>query len=390
MSTPRCTAAVALLAVITIVAGCSPSGTTRESVEAGVVPSPPLPVASPTVPFDPSESIADHDGSVVVTATAGSVTFRSASGDDVVAVDGGAASELRAVSADGRMAALFERASSATSLITVVDRRSGRAEISSYDLPGVVEPEAFSTDGSLLYVIDHQVAAADGAYRVRPLNLASGRLETIVGPSKVPLIEDMNGVGRRQVWAPDGTRLYTLYIRQTHHHHHHHHEDDHQGTDDHPDRDVTGTAGEPGTDAFVHVLDLAEEWAFCLDLPAEFGAGELETTALALSPDGTTVAVADKNAGQVAVASTEELVVSAVHPLVSVPEAASLHLGLTGHHVAVAGDQTIAWYDRDTMAPIGSTVSSAGPVVGFTPTAEGLLAWTDDLQAAPRLVSPRG
>ena len=136
----------------------------------------------------------------------------------------------------------------------------------------------------LLFVIDHQIAEVPGAYRIRPLNLETGLLETIVGPTKVPLQDDMNGIGRRQVWSPDGRRLYTLYIRQTHHHHA-------DGADH--------AHGAPGTDGFVHVLDLDEEWAFCLDLPPSFGRGDLATTALAASPDGDTIAIADANAGEV-------------------------------------------------------------------------------------------
>lgn len=358
--------------------GAAACGSPATAEEYGVTPTPPLPVSTPVVSYDPAQAIADHDGSVVVSVADGVVTFQEKSGtqqEQRVELEDQHV-ELRAVSVDGHMAALFARPSDDASRITVVDRRQAVMKTATFDLPGLVEPEAFSTDGDLLYVIDHQIAAADGAYRVRPLNLATGRLETIVGPTKVPLTEDMNGIGRRQVWAPDGTRLYTLYIRQTHHHHVAGEENPH-------------THGEPGTDAFVHVLDLSEEWAFCLDLPKAFGGGELATTALALSPDGRTVAVADASAESIAFASTETLAVVDVLPLTEPAGSGSLQLGLTAHEVAVGRAQRIFWFDRTTMAELSPEPSTLGAsITGFSSTGSGLLAWTDDVERGPVVVSP--
>jgi len=227
-------------------------------------------------------------------------------------------------------------------------------------------------------VIDHQISQTNGAYRVRPLNLESGRLETIVGPTKQPLIEDMNGSGRRQVWSPNGARLNTLYIRQTHHHH------------DSADGEAAQTHhahGEPGTDGFVHVLDLDEEWAHCLDLPEAFGGGDLSTTALAVSPDGLTLAVADASAGQIAFASSVELAVTRVVPMPDVSIEDELHLGLTRDAVVLASGDTAHWFRLETMEPIGAPIELVGPLSGFTPAPDAVLAWSASPGVSPSQLS---
>jgi hypothetical protein len=183
--------------------------------------------------------------------------------------------------------------------------------------------------------------------------------------------QDMSGQGGRQVWSPDGTRLYTLYIRQTY------------GGDD---RDREGSAGSDrpsGTDGFVHVLDLAEECAFCLALPPSFGQGELASTALAVSPDGTSVAVADVAARQVAFASTVDLGVNRTVDLPPLPSfdlgsiETPLHLALTADLAALAQGERLAWLDSETLAPLdGSPVELSGPVLALTSSGTaGILVW---------------
>ncbi len=338
----------------------------------GVVADPPLPIAAPAVGFNSEGDIADVDGSIVVSVVDGQVVFtRGIDGSRVASADVSEGATLRAVSADGTRAALFEDAGA--SHITVVSvGEDGAAAKQSFVLQGLVEPEAFSTDGTLLYVIDHQVAVEPGAYRVRPLNLATGELETILGPTKLPLVEDMNGQGRRQVWAPDGTRLYTLYIRQTHHHHADGSEHAH---------------GEAGTDGFVHVLDLDEEWAFCLDLPPEFGAGELATTALAVSPDGTTLAIADHSAGRVAFASTTDLAVTDVVDLPDIDPTGEMYIALTEHHMVIGWGSQAHWFDTEHMQPADNDIQLDDTLVGFTSTGDSVLAWGGG-QSEPATLQP--
>ena len=348
----------------------------------GVIAAPPLPTAVPSTVFDPARDIADVDGSTVVTAEGGLVRF--VSGASVPPwFEVGLGAELRAVSGNGEHAALFER-SAGWSLITVISAAGSAEDRKEYRLPGLVEPEAFSTDGSTLFVIDHQVASTAGAYRVRPLDLATGELATILGPTKVPFDDDMNGVGRRQVWSPDGTRLYTLYIRQTHHHH------DAESTDG-GGEPSHGGHGEEGTDGFVHVLDLDEEWAFCLDLPEEFGGGSLDSTALAVSPLGDVVAVADFAAGQIAFADTDALDISRVTSLPTVQLDTDLQIALTAESLALGTGREVWWFDRATMIGLSSTPTLLdAPLSAFTSNSDAVLAWTTDVGDGPTtLAEPR-
>jgi DNA-binding beta-propeller fold protein YncE len=59
--------------------------------------------------------------------------------------------------------------------------------------------------------------------------------------------------------------------------------------------------------AFVHVLSLAEGWAYCVDLPLPFGMGPASAHALALSPDGRRLYTVDRSTGTLAVVDTESL-----------------------------------------------------------------------------------
>ena len=350
--------------------GSAPTGLTQsDGIAYDVLAAPPLPVSAPVTTFDPATDIADLDGSVVVTVSGDQLLFMEHDGDIVASIRVDGAAERRAVSADGTHAALFERVDGASSRIIVVDRNGAEYAVVTYDLPGLVEPEAFSTDGRLLFVIDHQIAEVPGAYRIRPLNLETGLLETIVGPTKVPLQDDMNGIGRRQVWSPDGRRLYTLYIRQTHHHHA-------DGADH--------AHGAPGTDGFVHVLDLDEEWAFCLDLPPSFGRGDLATTALAASPDGDTIAIADANAGEVAFASTTELAVTRTAPLPEFEIEGDLHIGMTGTDLLIGFGSEVHWFDQQTLIPLADEPARLNaPLIAITSNGQTILVWTTEVSHSP-------
>ena len=347
-----------------------------------VLAAPPLPRAVPTTAFDPDSDIADADGSTVVTAHDGILRFVSGAARSPW-FDVGLGSELRAVSGDGEHAALFQR-SGGWSLITVVSASETGEDRSEYRLPGLVEPEAFSTDGSTLFVIDHQVAQSEGAYRVRPLDLSTGSLETILGPTKVPFEDDMNGLGRRQVWSPDGTRLYTLYVRQTHHHHE-------ADGEERGNAASHGGHGEAGTDGFVHVLDLEEEWAFCLDLPADFGGGSLDTTALAISPIGDTLAVADLSAGQIAFADTDALEVTRTAPLPEVRAAANLQIAMTVDSIVLGSGRQLQWYDQTTLNELSPTSTQLeAPLTALTSNTAQVLAWTSDVTSGPTILTQPG
>ncbi|MDH4278405.1 MAG: hypothetical protein OEZ14_05205 [Acidimicrobiia bacterium] len=386
----------------------SESALTAHGETYSVAVEPPLPGRRPAGPFDPGASVANYDASVAATVADSALVFSEAGGPpNRLWADLPAGYELRALSTSGTKAALVHYDVDAAgrvvgSDILIAERPPAwpvdPATVNIHHLDGLVEPEAFATDGRSLFVIDHQAGSEPGTYRVRPLDLETGQLEEMLGPDKQPLIEDMNGAGRRQVWGLGDGRLYTLYIRQTDHVH---------------------ASGRPGTDGFVHILDLDEEWAFCLDLPPSFGKGDLATTALAVG--SRTVAVLDLSAGeggQLAYASTVDRAVTEVIDLplsfrqtmkamlVAAGEQPgrppgwqpTVHLAMHGTSLAVGVGEALVWFDGATLEPLVDDLDQAyderveldGPLYGLTTlTGSGVLAWTIGGEGPEQLTPPR-
>ncbi len=173
----------------------------------------------------------------------------------------------------------------ASTRLVVVDVANGSTR--AYDVPGNVEPEAFGVGLPALFVIDHRPAKSPNYYRVASMGLDTGQVEPLLGPDKFPLSEDMSGTAREQVYAASGRQLYTLYAQPR-------------------DADLPG-ARYDWSEAFVHVLDLAENWAYCVDLPESFGRGSAHSADITLDPDGASLYVADTRAGKLAVLDTGAL-----------------------------------------------------------------------------------
>lgn len=206
---------------------------------------------------------------------------------------------VRAVSPDGRLLALATPSESGTSpyrpparqrsTIVVADSAGQRARL---DLPGNLEPEAFDISGGTLFVLDYLPPTAPDRYRVRAIDLASGRVNPLVARNKGVVLpgteEEMRGEGRQAVYDRHSQRLFTLYT----------HQPDHLHT-----RDLVAGAREnaPHVHAFVHTLSLIEGWAFCVDLPSPFGEGAAAGHAIALSPGGDRLYVVDATSASVAV-----------------------------------------------------------------------------------------
>lgn len=183
---------------------------------------------------------------------------------------------VAAVAPLGEGATIYAPGGRTASEITVVDFASGSAE--SLTLAGNVLPEAFGAEElGGLFVIDHRPAVDPEAYRVQYLPDDGAEAVDVYGPNKKPLDEDMRGIGRQQVWHPEGDYLFTLYTRQ-------------------PDEGDVGVLR-----GFVHVLDVRSGWATCLELPVGFGTGPAGTASIAIADDGSEVTVDDTNIGQRAV-----------------------------------------------------------------------------------------
>jgi hypothetical protein len=285
----------------------------------------------------------------------------------------------RAVSPDGRLVALTTppqvpaagagkmEAGRTRTTVVVADSSGERRRL---DLAGNLVPEAFSVGGDLLFVLDYLPPAAPDHYRVRAIDLKAGQVQPLVTRAKelVPpgAEEEMRGEGRQAVFAPLRNILFTLYT----------HQPDHVHT-----RDLLAgaRADKPHVHAFVHSLNLAEGWAFCIDLPAPFGEHPAAGHAIAISPADTRLVVVDAPGGAAALIDPTGLTVewvSRFEPMGAGEAAATLTadgerlLVGAGREVVmlpVHGGQPIARWKYDTpVRGLALSANGKGLYVGQT------------------------
>jgi DNA-binding beta-propeller fold protein YncE len=237
------------------------------------------------------------------TSSGGSTTVeqRSAASGIVTAsrrIEGDLA--IRAVSADGQHVALMAPPPAGASPWVPRPRESTDLVVADpaslqpakrFHLMGNLEPEAFSTDGSGLFLIKYLPAMAPTSYRVVHLELADGDVYPVPGRAKT-WQPKMAGTRLVQVPSAGGSRLYTLYTSQP----------------------PTYARGYDSTQAkatnpvaFIHTLSLDEGWAVCVGLPKALWGGDPSSEAIAVSPDGTTLYVVDTARGVVATLDTYDL-----------------------------------------------------------------------------------
>jgi hypothetical protein len=190
----------------------------------------------------------------------------------------------RVVSFDGRAVALTAGTSteapyrpSERSSTLVVVARPDQARFRTYRLDGNFEPEAFSTNERKLFLIEYLDLDEPPRYRVRVLNLERGTMAPVGRLTKFAP-SSMRGSGRVQASSPHGDVLYTLYTKQPPNYAHQHPGEVHDKRMVH---------------AFIHVLNLEEGWAHCVDLPMPFGMEKEPASMLAVSPDGYRVYAGD-------------------------------------------------------------------------------------------------
>ncbi len=252
-----------------------------------------------------------------------------------------------------------------------------------YELSGVVEPDAFTRDATGLFVLEWLPPEAPEHYRVRRLDLSTGKLRPLSTRAKSPVPagaeEEMRGDGRQAVLSPDRQVLYTLYTHQPGHRH---------------TRDLL--AGRPGgVHAFVHVLHLAEGWSYCLDLPERFGAGPAEGHAIAVSADGGRLAVADVTSGSVAYAGTAALTVERVAGVPAGSGAASLAFAPDSRRLLLGAGGTVTVLRPDTTVearwPVPAAVRGLGVSADGTRVyagGAGEVVWLDGATGALRGRTP--
>lgn len=147
-----------------------------------------------------------------------------------------------------------------------------------YELDGNIEPEMFSLAEDALFVLSFDPPTDPAGYTVQRLDLASGALTDTAAP-QVGLNPKMAGKARAQVLHPDGTFLYTLYTLT-----------------DAPVKDPAAvTQGGDDRWAFIHVINLDEQWSYCIFLEQPVGTGEEAAIGFGIAPDGQTLYVADSS-----------------------------------------------------------------------------------------------
>jgi DNA-binding beta-propeller fold protein YncE len=240
----------------------------------------------------------------------------------------------------------------ASTTITVVDA-SGAEEPERFDLTGNFEPEAFSADGRLLYLIRYVPPTSPEAYRVAALDLSDGSVYP-VNTGQKGVVETMSGTRLEQVASADGTMLYTLYTTQP---------PDYFAAHDLPGEHV----------AFVHTLSLDEGCAHCVGLPKALWGGDPADQAMAISPDGELLYVVDTARDVVAVMNTASMEMTHGAEAGLGPDEDGetwTVIGPDGGLVVATGTRIVT-VDSSTLLPTGGWTTEA-PVTGLGSGPDGI------------------
>jgi len=198
--------------------------------------------------------------------------------------------------------------------VSYLDDRASRT----YDLPGNIEPEMFSYDETGLFVLEFVPPTDPDSYYVRRLDLLDGTMSD-TGAPQVGLNPKMRGKARASVLHPEGDQLFTLYTLPQ--------------TGD-PVFDPEADGATP-LYAFIHVIDLKEDWSYCIFLPDPIGTVDEATVGMGISPDGAEVIVADPSTATLARVDTDDLTVIEA---IQVEKLRDLDAKVA---VAIAGDGTV-------------------------------------------------
>jgi WD40 repeat protein len=206
------------------------------------------------------------------------------------------------------------------------------------DLWGYYNFDAISNDGKRLYLIEF---VSSTNYRVRMYDVDLGLMDPTIVFDKSDGSQAMAGLRLAGVASPDGSWLYSIYVREK------------QGP-------------------FIHALTLDAPIAFCIDLPGagygSDGGGDAFHWSLALSPDGTRLYAANAATGTVTAINTTTnfsppTVNRTVHIDMSGPTSSALVqnvqakeigangavLSPDGHTLVTIGVKGINWIDTTTL-----------------------------------------
>ena len=318
-------------------------------------------VPSGSLLFERPGAVANLGGSWLLSATpsAGSTvlqTFDGADAEPASAVRLAGTLDVRVVAESGGAVALMDPLPEgwdpevplprSRTPIVVADP-TGVMEPRTYDLRGNFEPEAFSTDDRRLFLIQHLPAEAPTVYRVTVLNLRTGRVVPVFGPFKGPA-ERMPGIRLQQVLSPNADQLYTLYSSARPGYAPHH-----------------APVPNGATVSFVHVLSLQEGWAHCVGLPEELWDRAASEQAMATSPNGRLLYIADPTLGLVTVMDTASLEIRTytIDLSASGVRRTSAVVSGDGSALFVATDHRVEVMDATTGSDLaGVAVASPAPI----------------------------
>jgi hypothetical protein len=357
-------------------------------------------VPSGSVLFDRPGTVASLGGSWLLSAapSAGSTLLQTVDGADAepastVRLDG--TLDVRVVAESGRAVALMDPLPDgwdpevplprSRTPIVVADP-TGVMEPRTYDLRGNFEPEAFSTDDRRLFMIQHLPAEAPTVYRVTVLDLRTGRVVPVFGPFKGPA-ERMPGIRLQQVLSPNADQLYTLYSSARPGYAPHH-----------------APVPDGATVSFVHVLSLQDGWAHCVGLPEELWDRPASEQAMATSPNGRLLYIADPTLGLVTVMDTAsleirtrqiDLSVSGVRRTSAVvsEDGSALFVATAGEHAGITRIDTdtfevVRRWATDDVSGLGLSADGERLYVAFDDRVEVMDATTGSQLAGVAVASP--
>ena len=256
--------------------------------------------------------------------------------------------EPRVLSADGHLVASVTPGGAGVyglhkpggrELTTVVVSQPG-GERARLDLPGNIEPDAFSPQGEVLFVLDYVPATKPERYRPRAIDLAARKLIPLSTRDGkiVPVGAEQQTRAHRieRLYDPIRAMCYTLYAYQ------------------------------PDAVAFVDCLHLGERWTHRVALPAPFGQERPGVHAIALAPSGDRLCVVHASSGMVADIDPERLVVKQVSPFATAGEKGKPNARIT------ASDRLIV--NVDNMVVLTGPrreIATSGPARGLALGAGG-------------------
>ena len=225
-------------------------------------------------------------------------------------------------------------------------------------LQGRFHFDAISDDGDRLYLIEYLNGKE---YYVRQYNVADGQLDANIVVDKSDGNQAMTGLRLSGVAAPDGSMLFSMYVRES---------------------DVP----------FIHALNLSGPFAFCLDLPGSgYAQGKPAMQwSLAMRRDGARLYAINGATGVVVELDTTNQYSPQILRTAHINATASGAIGAgasvlspDGRTLVAAGSSGVVWVDTSSLSIRMSTLSGwRVSAVGLSPDGETLYAVSDQGRTA--------